>query len=126
MVTNSHGLCWTCGERFCVHAATYTMWLHVHITPLATSLATIQDLWISFSAHGLPDVIVSTNGPNLVSAEIKDFLRGNGMEHVRTTLYHPSSNGLPERAVKTLKKSFSKQGKRPGNLEFRLTSLPLP
>lgn len=80
MVTNSHGLCWSCTERFWSSAA-YTMWLHVHVTPLATSVMMIQNLWISFS--GLPVVRVSTNVPNLVSAEIKDFLRGNGMERVK-------------------------------------------
>jgi transposase InsO family protein len=106
------------GKMLLVIVDAHSKWLDVHITTSVTSSATIQNLRVSFSTHGLPDVLVSDNGPNLVSAEMEDFLRGNGIEHVRTAPYHPSSNGLAERAVKTLKHSLSKQGK--GTLEVRL------
>ena len=107
------------GKMLLVIVDAHSKWLDVHITPTATSLATIQKLRLSFSTHGLPDVLVSDNGPNLVSSEMEEFLRGNGIEHIRTAPYHPSSNGLAERAVKTLKHSLSKQGKG-ATLEVRL------
>ena len=53
---------------------------------------------------------MSDNGSNFVSSEFKSFLRKNGMKHIISAPYHPSSNGLVERAVQTFKRGFKKQG----------------
>ena len=43
-----------------------------------------------------------------VSAEFESFLKRNSIQHLASAPYHPSSNGLAERAVKTFKDSVSK------------------
>jgi len=47
--------------------------------------------------------IISENGPQFVSWEIKQFIRRCGMTHVRTSPYYPRSNGKMERWFKTAK-----------------------
>ena len=64
-----------------------------------TASKTIEKLRIVFSTHELPRKIVTDSGPTFVSEEFKTFMKGNGIKHVTTTPYHPSSNGQAERAV---------------------------
>ena len=68
-----------------------------------SSAATIEKLWIVFATHGLPRKVVTDNGPSFTSAEFREFMSYNGITHVTTAPYHPSSNGLAERAVQTFK-----------------------
>ena len=59
-----------------------------------------------FAIHGLPRVIVTDNGSSFTSEEFKMFVRKNGIKHVTSAPYHPSSNGQAERAVQTLKRGL--------------------
>ena len=96
----------------------HSKWIDVHVMSSSSSLATIQKLRQSFATHGIPEIIVSDNGPNLVSNEMEAFLAENGVKHVRTAPYHPATNGQAERAVQTLKRSLARQ--RDGSLETRV------
>ena len=54
---------------------------------------TINELRQLFSSFGLPDQLVSDNGPQFVSTEFSEFLRLNGIKHFRSAPYHPATNG---------------------------------
>ena len=41
--------------------------------------------------------IISDNGPQFVAKDFKEFIRINGMTHVRTSPFYPQSNGKQER-----------------------------
>ncbi len=47
--------------------------------------------------------IISDNGPQFIARAFKEFIRFNGMTHVRTSPYYPQSNGKIERWHKSLK-----------------------
>ena len=54
------------------------------------------------------------------SSEFMQFMEGNGMKHPTTSPYHPSSNGLAERAVQVIKPALrSGEG---GNVQKMLSS----
>ena len=61
-----------------------------------------------FAQFGIPSVIVSDNGRNFTSTEFEQFLTQNGIRHLLSSPYHPSSNGLAERGVRIFKEGMSK------------------
>ena len=83
-------------------------WLEVHPITTATSAVTIEKLKFIFSTHGLPDMIVSDNKSVFTSNEFTNFMKQNGITHVKASLYHPSTDGLAERAVQTFKSNMKK------------------
>ena len=91
------------GEMLLVIVIAFSKSIEVAIMKETTSTATIRKLREMFAQHGLPDMLVSDNGTNFTSEEFADFMRANGVIHVKTAPCHPSSNGLAERAVQTVK-----------------------
>ncbi|HSV98847.1 MAG TPA: IS3 family transposase [Sedimentisphaerales bacterium] len=47
--------------------------------------------------------IISDNGPQFIAKDFKQFVRINGMTHVRTSPYYPQSNGKLERFNQSVK-----------------------
>ena len=64
-----------------------------------------------FAQVGIPEVVVTDNGPCFVSQEFEMFLVKNGVKHITSAPYHPSSNGLAERVVQLVKKGLKKERK---------------
>ena len=54
----------------------------------------------------------------LFSSEFEDFLTVNGIKHWKSSPYHPSSNGLAEKAVQIIKHGLKKM--KEGSLNDRL------
>ena len=96
----------------------YSKWIDVQIVPSTSAEATIAALRPIFSTFGLPQQLVSDNGTGFTSAQFQEFLSQNGVKQILTSPYHPSSNGLAERAVQTFKDLVSKLE---GPMEVRLS-----
>ena len=84
---------------------THSKWLDIAIMQSLTSSCTIERLQSIFSTHGLPHTLVTDNAKNFTSTseEFKAFIKANGIIHITSALYHPSTNGLAERAVQSFK-----------------------
>ena len=103
------------GKQFLVLVDAYSKWLEVVPVPSLTSETTIRTLRGIFATHGLPELIVSDNGPSFTSKEFHEFVQRNGIRHVKCSPYHPASNGQAERAVQTFKEGLKKHSRRHGN-----------
>ncbi|XP_051982289.1 uncharacterized protein K02A2.6 [Xyrauchen texanus] len=111
-------------HMFLVIVDAHSKWPEVAVMHNTSSEKTIEELRTVFSRFGLPQQLVSDNGPQLVSEEFQSFLSVNGIQHIRSAPYHPSTNGLAERFVQTLKKALkTSQGK--GSLNQRLNTFLL-
>ena len=82
---------------------------------------TINVLMVLFSRYGLPEQIVSDNGPQFCSEEFACFMKENGIKHIFCSPYHPSSNGLAERFVQTFKRAMKASSQEEHSLSHRLT-----
>nr|XP_061834657.1 uncharacterized protein K02A2.6-like [Nerophis lumbriciformis] len=107
------------GKMFLIVIDAYSKWLEVIPMQSITSSITIEKLRSIFATHGIPASLVTDNGPSLVSAEFENFLRKNGVKHVTTAPYHPSSNGCAERAVRVFKEAIKKMGE--GSVETKVS-----
>ena len=74
-----------------------------------TSLRTIEVLRSLSTRYGIPEEVVSDNGPQLASEEFSQFLKQNGVKFTRVPPYHPASNGAAERSVQTANTVLTKQ-----------------
>ena len=63
----------------------HSKWIEVEDMKEATAGATIQRLRAMFARFGIPESLVSDNGPCFISKEFKDFLRKNGVHPLRIT-----------------------------------------
>lgn len=96
------------GKYFLVAIDALSKWPEIFITTSMTATVTIEKLEEAFARFGIPDVIVSDNGTQFTSDQFKLFCSSNGIEHIRTSPFHPQSNGQAERFVDTLKRSLKK------------------
>ena len=90
------------GHMFFILIDAHSKWIEVELMSSTTSLAIISILRKIFAHFGLPTTIVTDNGRNFVSSEFNEFLHRNRIKHLMSAPYHPSSNGLAERAVTNL------------------------
>ena len=90
-----------------------------------TSRSVINTLKTVFSHHGIPEMVMSDNGPQYASTEFEEFATAYGFMHSTSSPYYPQSNGLAERTVKTMKKLL-KESSDPSLalLTYRTTPLP--
>ena len=104
------------GGFFLVVVDAKSKWLEVIPMSSTTARATVDALRSLFAIHGLPEEIVSDNGPQFVAQEFKGFLRYNHVKQILSALYHPASNGEAERAVRTFKQAMKAAKNEPGTM----------
>ena len=88
--------------------------------PNVTSETTIEKLRDMFARYGLPERLVSDNGPQFTSSEFATFMKRNGIKHILVAPYHPRSNGQAERFVQTFRQFFKAEGKTSASLKSNL------
>ena len=81
-----------------------------------TTKHTIQELILIFARFGLPENVVTNDGPQFVLKEFEDFTSQNGTRHSKVAPYHPRSNGLAKRFLQTFKVAMKKMSRGGGDI----------
>ena len=90
-----------------------------------TSSSIITHLKAIFARFGIPVILVTDNGPQFDSLEMKQFAQVYEFQHTTTSPYYPQANGLAERMVKTVKKLLEHTvDPYKALLSYRVTPLP--
>ena len=84
----------------------YSRWPEIYVTEGMQTSTLLKCLRNIFARYGIAETLVSDNGPSLVASDVEDWLFNVGCRHLTYPEYHPQSNGLPERMVRTFKEFF--------------------
>ena len=78
----------------------------IEIAPLErpTAQEVIMHLKTMFACHGIPEVVVSDNGPQYLCETFKEFACDFQFQHDTSSPYYPQGNGEAERVIKSLQK----------------------
>ena len=89
-----------------------------------TSFANLKDhLQELFSVEGIPDEILSDNGPPFNGKEFNSYLTGLGIRHTTSSPNYPRSNGFIERQIQTVKRLIEKANSSGRSHQEALTGL---
>ena len=88
-----------------------------------TSRGIVEVLKATFARHGVPDQVMTDNGPQFASRQFAEFMKTCGISHITSSSHFSSSNGAAERTVQTAKKILSQQDPWLGLLAYRSTPL---
>eukprot|EP00731_Ephydatia_muelleri_P031413 Em0022g927a len=108
------------GKYWLIVIDAYSKWLEIVSHQSITTLSTIKSLREIFSRFGVPKIIVSDNGTQFASKNFEAFCYSNNIIHAKSTPYHPKTNGLAERAVRTFKGRMKASKGSAADWELRL------
>lgn len=73
-----------------------------------TATAVIHKLKANFARHGIPQIVVSDNGPQYKCKEFETFANMWEFKHITSSPHYPQSNGLAEKSVQIAKSLLEK------------------
>lgn len=80
----------------------------VSLLQSSSTSTVIERMKCCFARHGIPETLLSDNGPPYASAEFERFAKNYWFQHVTASPRYPQANGEAERMVKTVKALLTK------------------
>ena len=96
-------------QNYIVTVDYYPNFIEMYRLRDTSSRTVIKALKTHFSRHGIPDILVSDNGPQYSSVKFHQFLQQWEFKHI-TSSHYPKSNGKAESAIKVCKNT-AQEGK---------------
>jgi transposase InsO family protein len=107
----------------------YSGFFEIDYLPDTTSVAVIKKLKVHFARYGIPEIVISDNGPQYMSEEFHRFSQSWDFEHYTSSPGHQQANGKAEASVKIAKRLMKKCEKAGSDvyaalLDYRNTPSP--
>ena len=87
----------------------YSRYIEIALLNSPTAAEVIAHMKSIFARHGIPELVVSDNGPQYSCEAFSEFASEYQFQHVTSSPLYPQSNGEAERAVKTIKGLLKKE-----------------
>ncbi|UYV65930.1 K02A2.6-like [Cordylochernes scorpioides] len=115
------------GSEYLVVVNYFSRFIEVVRLTKLSSEAVVDHCKAIFARHGIPDIVISDNGPQFrpsTTSAFTKFASEVGFRHITSSPKHPQSNGQAEAAVKIVK-NLMKKNKDPvlALMEYRATPL---
>ena len=86
----------------------YSRYIEIARLASLTALEVITHTKSIFARHGIPEVVISDNGPQYTAEVYRQFAKEYNFQHLTSSPYYPQGNGEAERAVRTIKDLLKK------------------
>jgi len=96
------------GRNYLVTVDYFSQFFEVDYLQDTLSETVIHKLKNNFARHGIPEKLISDNGPQYISYDFKKFCRTYGIQHETISPGNSQANGASESAVKKAKQLFMK------------------
>ena len=107
----SQDLCCFDSGNFLVTVDHYSELLEVNELDNTLSSTITAKTEVRFACYGIPEVVLTDNGPQFISTEYEGLCQCNRVHHMTSSPYWPQGNGRGEAAVKVIKRMLQKAGK---------------
>lgn len=113
------------GSDYLIVADYYSKYTLIKSIPKGRSNSpTVVNLLKSiFSEHGIPERVISDNGPQYSSHIFKEFSQLWNFQHITSSPHYPQSNGFIERQVQTVKHTIKKAKQSKTDVHLAMLSL---
>ena len=101
-------LCELHGRTYLILVDYYSGFIEIEHVKETSSNNIISRLKAQFARYGIPDTLVTDNGPQYSSHSFKEFATKFQFTHATSSPHYPQSNGKAERAVQTVKSILKK------------------
>ena len=112
------------GDNFLVVRDYYSRYIDVTFLPDTSTATVISKMKNIFSHHGIPELVVSDNGPQFASQQFSMFGEVYNFKHQTTSPHFPQANGAAESAVKAVKEILKQDDIFLALLSYRATPIP--
>ena len=96
------------GHSYLIVEDYYSRWTETIHLKQTTSVAVLEHCKSIFARFGIPEVVLSDNGPQFSSRELLKFSQDYCFTHITSSPYHPQGIGEAERDVQTMKNLLKK------------------
>ena len=97
-------------ENFLITADYFSDFWELDQLPDTLSSTVVTKTKQHFGRYGIPEKVISDNGPQFRSQEYTKFAKDWDFTHISTSPYHSQSNGKAESAVKIAKSLLKRHG----------------
>ncbi|XP_060081822.1 uncharacterized protein K02A2.6-like [Ylistrum balloti] len=95
-------------ESYLLTVDYFSKWPEIVRLESTTAKCVISHMKSQMAKYGIPDLVISDNGPQFASFEFKQFSQQYQFEHATSSPHYPQSNGQAERTVQTVKRLLKK------------------
>lgn len=95
-------------KSFVIAIDYYSKYVEIKKLKCLKSDQVISKLKQIFSRHGIPEIVMSDNGPEFSSSAFQLFSKAWHFKHITSSPRYPQSNGQVERAIQTIKNIMKK------------------
>lgn len=96
------------GKDYVIVVDYYSNFPEIALLTSATANSVITHVKSIFARHGIPETVVSDNGPCYNCREWQQFAKHYGFHHVTSSPHHPQANGKAEKGVHIIKQLLKK------------------